>query len=30
MMPMKPQFEYVVYKGDEIICAGTKQNVHRS
>lgn len=24
MMPMKPQFEYVVYKGDEIICAGTK------
>lgn len=24
MMPMKPQFEYVVYKGDEVVCAGTK------
>ena len=24
MMPMKPQFEYVVYKGDEVVCGGTK------
>lgn len=24
MMPMKLQFEYVVYKGDEVVCGGTK------
>ena len=24
MMSMKPQFEYVVYKGDEVVCGGTK------
>lgn len=24
MMPMKPQFGYVVYKGDEVVCGGTK------
>lgn len=24
MMSMKPQYEYVVYKGDEVVCGGTK------